>query len=379
MKNKINNLKIAPLLAITVVLGLLGACTQPDTTKPTVELNVVGNVAAVGALALTATANDNLAVTKVEFYRGGTKISEDSSAPYEASINITSADNGKLMLSAKAYDAAGNIGVSAVKEIIVSILVVKPNKDLLLPTGLNQEFRASEPVTWSVTEASGGEISAAGVYKAPIIAGDYTIRATSVASGGTVDTKIKVIASSSSSTVSLDSLKNGGYNIFFRHAEASAPGSGSDTSTAVDPMWWKSCDTKLARQLDDKGRGDAKKIGMTIKSLNIPIERFISSEFCRNVQTAEIINESLNLPATQLQQNAVLNCCGAPGTDLAAIDQLVATLPKAGQNLAFVAHATTSPLSNTLNRGDAAILEPLGDGLVRFVGYIRLVDWTKIQ
>jgi Bacterial Ig domain len=338
MKSKASPFKPAPFLIITVGLGLLAACTQPDISKPTVTLNVTGNVAAAGALALTATASDNLAVTKVEFYRGESKIAEDSSAPYEASINITSSDNGTLKLSAKAYDAAGNIGVSATKETVVSILVIKPSEDLLLPVRQTQEFRASEPVTWSVTEASGGEISAAGVYKAPTIAGDYTIRATSVATKGFIDTKIKVIAPTLNdpSTLSLEILKNGGYNIFFRHAETFS--NGTDNPNGPDG-WWRSCDTKLARQLDDvEGRPNSRAIGATIKRLNIPV-----------------------------------------GGDVPAIGKLLTTMPQVGKNIIFVGHMTTTGFLDVLQRGDAAIFESLGDDLVRFVGYIRKADWIKTQ
>jgi phosphohistidine phosphatase SixA len=377
-KHTIGPRKTAPLLAITVVLGLLAACTQPDTTKPTVTLDVANSVTTAGALALTATASDNLAVTKVEFYRGDAKIAEDTTKPYEASINISSADNGKLSLSAKAYDAAGNVGVSAVKETTVSILLVKPSKDVLLPVNLTQAFLASEPVTWSVTEASGGMITAAGVYTAPAIAGDYTIHATSVATNGFVDTKIKVIAPiiSDPSTVSLDVLKTGGYSIFFRHFDANI---GNDMSGSMVPMWWKSCDSTLARQLNDQGIERARATGATIKRLNIGVDRFITSELCRSAKSAVYVNEALGLAADKLQQNAVLNCCGALGSDVAAIGQLITTMPQAGKNIVFVGHMTTTRFLDVLNWSDAVILQPIGDGQVRFIGYIRVADWIKTQ
>jgi hypothetical protein len=65
------------------------------------------------AVNLSAAASDNVGVSRVEFYRGTTLISTDTSEPYTASLTVSSADNGNVGFTAKAYDAAGNTGLSS--------------------------------------------------------------------------------------------------------------------------------------------------------------------------------------------------------------------------------------------------------------------------
>ena len=84
-----------------------------DTTPPTVSLTAPGSNATVnGTVAITASANDNIGVTRVEFYGNGVLLTATNVAPYSYNWNTTSAANGGYTLTAKAYDAAGNVGQS---------------------------------------------------------------------------------------------------------------------------------------------------------------------------------------------------------------------------------------------------------------------------
>ncbi|HYK76520.1 MAG TPA: histidine phosphatase family protein [Daejeonella sp.] len=76
------------------------------------------------------------------------------------------------------------------------------------------------------------------------------------------------------------------YAIILRHADAST---GAD-NTAGPADWWKSCDPQLARQLNTDGIIRATALGKIFKDLNYQIERIISSEFCRAVSTAQLVN-----------------------------------------------------------------------------------------
>ncbi len=69
---------------------------------------------------MTASASDNVGVTKVEFYLDNVLQSTSTAAPYSWSWNTTTAANGAHALTSKAYDAAGNIGTSAVVNVTVS-------------------------------------------------------------------------------------------------------------------------------------------------------------------------------------------------------------------------------------------------------------------
>lgn len=105
--------KWTPLL--TGPLLLLSACTNDpappaaDTTAPTVTLTGTPP-SKPGTLALSASATDSHGVTKVEFYRGTTLISTDTTAPYTATLDLDQDDNGAVTFTVRAYDAAGNIG-----------------------------------------------------------------------------------------------------------------------------------------------------------------------------------------------------------------------------------------------------------------------------
>lgn len=80
-----------------------------DTTAPTVALTAPADGSSVsGDVTVTATASDNVAVTKVEITAGGVLITTDTVSPYSAVWTTTSNDAGAKTITAKAYDAAGN-------------------------------------------------------------------------------------------------------------------------------------------------------------------------------------------------------------------------------------------------------------------------------
>jgi subtilisin family serine protease len=84
-----------------------------DTTPPTVAFSAPAEGAVLsGTVSLSATASDNVGVTKVEFYEGTTLLGADASSPYSYSWNTRNVANGPYLLTVKAYDAAGNISTA---------------------------------------------------------------------------------------------------------------------------------------------------------------------------------------------------------------------------------------------------------------------------
>ena len=75
----------------------------------------------------------------------------------------------------------------------------------------------------------------------------------------------------------INELKEGGKLIFIRHAYA--PGGG-------DPVNFDIKDCITQRNLNDIGREQAQKIGNFFLSNKIPIDKIISSEWCRCKETA---------------------------------------------------------------------------------------------
>jgi RHS repeat-associated protein len=106
---------LAPL-ALTATPAYAGE-TQPPTvaiTDPEDEETVAGVVT------VTATASDNVGVTVVKFYLDDVYKAQDTSSPYTWDWDTTQYENGGYTLTAKAYDAAENEGVSAPVDVTVS-------------------------------------------------------------------------------------------------------------------------------------------------------------------------------------------------------------------------------------------------------------------
>jgi sulfur relay (sulfurtransferase) DsrF/TusC family protein len=109
------------LLVANGIAWLANGTTGSDTTPPTASITAPANGATVsGTVSVTATASDNVGVTKVEFYLDGVLQSTDTTSPYAWSWNTTTATNATHSLTAKAYDAANNIGTSTAVSVTVN-------------------------------------------------------------------------------------------------------------------------------------------------------------------------------------------------------------------------------------------------------------------
>jgi hypothetical protein len=82
-----------------------------DTTPPTVSITNPADGSSVkrnSTVTITASASDNVGVTKVEFYVDGSLKCTDSILPYGCSWKVPGKRNATYTIQAKAYDAAGN-------------------------------------------------------------------------------------------------------------------------------------------------------------------------------------------------------------------------------------------------------------------------------
>lgn len=87
-----------------------------DTTPPTISITSPANNATVSRhsnVTITASASDNIGVTKVEFYVNNTLKTTDTTSPYSYIWSVPNSRNVQYTLTAKAYDAAGNNAISA--------------------------------------------------------------------------------------------------------------------------------------------------------------------------------------------------------------------------------------------------------------------------
>lgn len=109
-----------------------------DIVAPGVSLTAPANGAiytTAQTVGITASASDNVGVTKVDFYDGAAILGTSTSSPYSYSWAIDSFNNGSHSLTARAYDAAGNSKVSGTVSVTVNISTdpVAPTVSLTSP------------------------------------------------------------------------------------------------------------------------------------------------------------------------------------------------------------------------------------------------------
>lgn len=117
---------------------------------PTVVLTGPTNGASFNGplnIALLATAADDVAVAKVEFYRGAVKIGESTAEPY--GLLWPNVEEGSYRLTARAVDYAGRVATSAV----ANIAVVEPASSDGKPGGVGS---ASDLGLWCRADDAGG-------------------------------------------------------------------------------------------------------------------------------------------------------------------------------------------------------------------------------
>jgi len=107
--NSINSSLVGTTSATYVV-------STADTTLPSVTIISPLNGSSVtrkSTITISATATDNIGVSKVEFYVNGSLKCTDTTDPYTCNWNVPAPAGRSYTLQAKAYDAAGNVGSSS--------------------------------------------------------------------------------------------------------------------------------------------------------------------------------------------------------------------------------------------------------------------------
>jgi thermitase len=111
-------------IGVSAVLNVTVNNVVSDTTAPVATITTPANRATVsGLLNVAFGASDNVDVMSLELYLDGSLITTASGASGSFSWDTSTAANGLHTLQAKAYDSAGNIGVSAVLNVTVNNLV----------------------------------------------------------------------------------------------------------------------------------------------------------------------------------------------------------------------------------------------------------------
>jgi subtilisin family serine protease len=94
--------------------------TVLDSTPPSVSITSPANGSTVGrnsTITISASASDNVGVTRVEFYVGSTLQCTDTASPYSCSWRVPKTAGIGYTLQARAYDARGNMAASAAVQV----------------------------------------------------------------------------------------------------------------------------------------------------------------------------------------------------------------------------------------------------------------------
>jgi len=173
-----------------------------------------------------------------------------------------------------------------------------------------------------------------------------------------------------SGTALLDALKRGGLILYFRHTSTDF-GQNDDAMSGYE-------DCARQRNLTDRGRDEARRIGDAVKRLGIPIGDVLASPFCRTRETAQLIF------GRETVATAVRGGPARPdnGDRYAELRKLLSTPPARGTNLAIASHGNPfHAVTDTqyLSEGEAAVIRPLGAQGFRVIARIPKDGWDALM
>ena len=167
-------------------------------------------------------------------------------------------------------------------------------------------------------------------------------------------------------------LRGGDYVIVFRHGATHAD------QADTDPL--NLDNVAKQRQLNDKGRADAKAVGDVFRGGAIPIGKSYSSRFYRAVETARLIGGKEPQPTLDISEGGLVVTPNENTRRMQALRALVATAPDPGTNTLIVTHKPNilDALGKDwfeIKEGEASIFKPEGTGYA-LVARVQIGQWA---
>jgi phosphohistidine phosphatase SixA len=160
----------------------------------------------------------------------------------------------------------------------------------------------------------------------------------------------------------IETMKSGGHILMIRHALA--PGTG-------DPANFRIGDCSTQRNLDDRGRKQARAIGDWLRSNGITAARVYSSQWCRCLETAELLEMG---PVAELSAlNSFYELTQDREPNLEALRKFIAEQPSDGVLIILVTHLVTiSAIANEgVSSGEGVLLKLNRDAPYEIVGRLN--------
>jgi phosphohistidine phosphatase SixA len=169
--------------------------------------------------------------------------------------------------------------------------------------------------------------------------------------------------------VPVESLRDGGYVVVFRHA---ATDSGMDTTDDLS-------DCSRQRNLNGEGRRQSREIGRAFERLDIPVGPVLASPFCRTRDTARIAFGRVQPSRALLSVEFFASPREARRRGLT---RLLKAEPPDGANTVLVSHGSAifEAMEREPEEGDAVIVDP-GRGKRGFalMAAVAAGDWGRLE
>jgi broad specificity phosphatase PhoE len=171
-------------------------------------------------------------------------------------------------------------------------------------------------------------------------------------------------------------LREGGHVIYFRHAQTDW----SQYDQVRQAGDWLSCDAAAIRQLSDEGRDTARRVGIAMRTLRVPVWKVLASPYCRTVETATLMELGPVETTTDVMNMRVAEYFGGRSAIVASARSRLATPPPAGSNTVIVAHGNVARDATPVYPGEAegVIFRPDGAGGFQVIARVTPDRWAKL-
>jgi len=203
-----------------------------------------------------------------------------------------------------------------------------------------------------------------------LIRGSYLIAAAAVCLGANAAS-----AQSLHDGALITALRQGGYVIAMRHP--------SSPFTAPDKAQADPANTKLERQLDDKGRQTAQEMGEAFRKLRIPVGQIFTSPTYRAREAVRLTGLGAAQSVAQLDEGARGMQGNADKAQSDWLNRTVATAPPAATNTLLVTHTPNltgafGALAKDVAAGEALIFHPNGTAQPELVARVKIEEWPQL-
>jgi phosphohistidine phosphatase SixA len=157
----------------------------------------------------------------------------------------------------------------------------------------------------------------------------------------------------------IEQMKSGGHILMIRHAYA--PGTG-------DPDHFKIGDCATQRNLDSGGRTQARSIGDWLRSKGIKVANVYSSQWCRCLETARLLD--LGTVAELPALNSFYELPQHREPNIKALRSFIGKLPENGDLVIWVTHYVTilEISGQGVSSGEGVVLKLKGQGAYDVLG-----------